>query len=82
MKDGELVKMIVGDKVWQVTRKMAKATIEIAKKKYEKEGVHAIVGVEKDGIISLAKDTYDNETAFDEAIKNWEHGGYICYYTK
>ena len=36
-QNGEVVNMVVGTKAWQVTRKMAKATIEMAKEKYRKE---------------------------------------------
>lgn len=82
MKDGELVKMIIGSKVWVVTRKMANTTINIAKQKYEKENVKAIVGVEKDNIISLQKDVYESTEAFEKAIYGWIHGGYKCYHTK
>ena len=80
-RDGEVVRMIAGHKVWDVTRKMAKATIELAKQKYMKENVNAIVAVEKDGIISLQKDVYEETDAFVKAIQNWERGGYKCYFT-
>lgn len=72
--------MVVGDKVWLVSRKMVNATIEIAKKKYEKENVNAIVAVEKNGIISLQKDVFKDTAAFVKAIQNWERGGFKCYY--
>lgn len=82
MKDGELVKMVIGEKVWVVTRKMANATINIAKEKYRKANVNAIVGVEKDNIISLQKDVYESTEALDKATQEWNQGGYICYHTK
>ena len=79
-KQNEIVKMVVGNKVWEVSRKMANATIELAKQKYMKENVNAIVAVEKDGIISMQKDVFDKTDAFVKAVANWEHGGYKCYY--
>lgn len=82
MRDGELVRMVISSKVWQVTRKMANTTINIAKQKYEKEGVKAIVAVEKDGIIALQKDVHESTEAFEKAKQDWISGGYICYYTK
>ena len=72
--------MVVGDKVWEVSRKMANVTIEIAKQKYRKENVNAIVAVEKDNIISLQKDVFDSTDALVKAVTNWERGGYKCYY--
>ena len=73
--------MVVGSKVWEVSRKMVNATIELAKKKYIKENVNAIVAVEKNGVIDLQKDVFDKSDAFVEAIQNWERGGYKCYFT-
>lgn len=80
-KDGEVVKLIIGRKVWEVTRKMANATIALAKQKYMKENVNAIVAVEKDKVISLQKDVYEDGNDFRKAIEDWNKGGYICYHT-
>lgn len=80
-KQNEIVRMVVGNKVWEVSRKMANATIELAKQKYMKENVNAIVAVEKDGIIAMQKDVFDKTDAFVKAIQNWERGGYKCYFT-
>ena len=44
----KVVRVIIDKKVWEVSRKMANATIEIAKQKYMKENVNAIVAVEKE----------------------------------
>ena len=77
----EIVNMVVGKKVWQVSRKFAYATLELAKDKYTKENVNAIVGVEKDGMVSLLNDTFNNTDAFVKAVANWERGGYKCHYT-
>lgn len=79
-KNGELVKMVVGDKVWVVTRKMALTTINLAKEKYKKENVNAIVAVESNGVIALQKDVFEDTDAFVKAITNWERGGYKCYF--
>ena len=77
----KVVRVIIDKKVWEVSRKMANATIEIAKQKYMKENVNAIVAVEKDGMVTLQKDGFDNTDAFVKAVANWEHGGYKCHYT-
>ena len=77
----KVVRVIIGKKVWEVSRKMANATIEIAKQKYMKENVNAIVAVEKDGTISMQKDVFDKTDAFVKAIQNWERSGYKCYFT-
>lgn len=79
-KQNEIVRMVIGNKVWEVSRKMVNVTIELAKKKYMKENVNAIVAVEKDGIINMQKDVFDNTDAFVKAVTNWECGGYKCYY--
>ena len=75
------VTLIVGNKVWKVSNKLVQATIEMAKQKYSKENVNAIVAVEKDGMVTLQKDVFDNTDAFVKAVANWEHGGYKCHYT-
>ena len=80
-KQNEIVRMVVGNKVLEVSRKMVNATIELAKQKYMKENVNAIVAVEKDGIIAMQKDVFDKTDAFVKAIQNWERGGYKCYFT-
>ena len=77
----KVVRVIIDKKVWEVSRKMANATIEIAKQKYMKENVNAIVAVEKDGTISMKKDVFDKTDAFVKAIQNWERSGYKCYFT-
>lgn len=77
----KVVRVIIDKKVWEVSRKMANATIEIAKQKYMKENVNAIVAVEKDGTIAMQKDVFDKTDAFVEAIQNWERSGYKCYFT-
>ena len=77
----ELVRVIIGHKVWEVSMRMAHQIIEVAKSKYKKENVNAIVAVEKDGIIEMQKDVFEDTEAFVEAVTNWERGGYKCYYT-
>ena len=78
---GKIVRVIIDKKVWEVSRKMANATIEIAKQKYMKENVNAIVAVEKEGTIAMQKDVFDKTDAFVKAIQNWERSGYKCYFT-
>ena len=81
VKVEKVVRVIIGKKVWEVSRQMANATIEIAKQKYMKENVNAIVAVEKDGTIAMQKDVFDKTDAFVKAIQNWERSGYKCYFT-
>lgn len=64
-----------------MTRKMASAVIELAKQKYKKENVNAIVAVEKSGIISMQKDVHNGDSLVD-AVANWMQGGYKVYYVK
>ena len=75
-----MIKLIIGEKVWEVSSKMAKVIVGIAKENYMKENVNAIVAVEKDGIITMQKDVFDNTDAFVKAVTNWERSGYKCYY--
>lgn len=77
----EMAYLVIDKKVWNVSKKMILSTIEVAKNKYRKENVNAIVAVEKDGMFTLQKDVFDNTDAFVEAVANWERGGYKCYYT-
>lgn len=81
VKVEKVVRVIIGKNVWEVSRKMANATIEIAKQKYMKENVNAIVAVEKEGTIAMQKDVFDKTDAFVKAIQNWERSGYKCYFT-
>ena len=78
---GRIVKVVIGSKVWQMTRKMATATLSVAEAKYNQENVNAIYAVEKGDIISLQKDVFDDTEAFEKAVTNWQSGGYKCYYT-
>ena len=80
-KGDEIVTMIIGSKAYNCTKRMAIATIELAKQKYEKEDVNAIVAVEKDGIVSLQKDVYTNNFEMINQIAMWSRGGYIVHYT-
>ena len=75
-----MIKLIIGEKVWEVSSKMAKVIVGIAKENYMKENVNAIVAVETDGIITMQKDVFDNTDAFVKAVTNWERGGYKCHY--
>lgn len=79
MKKGQIVSMVVGDKVWRVSVKLVEQTISLAKDKYK--GQNAIVAVEKDEITTLLKDTYKNTEALVKAVEGWTKGGYKCFYT-
>lgn len=81
MKRGsDIVKVIMGDKVWSCTRKMANNIISLGKAKYQKLNVNAIVAVEKGNMIVLQKDVYEDEEEFTKEIQNWALGGYYCHY--
>ena len=73
--------IVIGSKVWKANRKIANEIIKTAKQKYINENVNAIVGVEKDRMLVLQKDVYDDTDGLVKAVANWEHGGYKCYYT-
>ena len=77
----KLVNMVVGEKLWRCTRRMAMETINLAKQKYKKENVNAIVAVEKNGLIALRKDICKDEDDLIEEVTNWKKGGYKVYYT-
>lgn len=78
---GKIVKVVIGNKVWEMTRKMAIATLSVAESKYNQDNANAIYAVEKDGIISLQKDVFDNTESLEREVTNWQKGGYKCYYT-
>ena len=77
---GRILTVVIGTKAYNMTRKMALSVIDLAKQKYEKENVNAIVAVEKDGIIAMQKDVHKEDTMID-AVANWTKGGYKVYYT-
>lgn len=81
MANQYLFKLIVDKKCYAVSEKMAMATIKLAKEKYKKENINAIVAVQKDDMIVMQKDVFDKTDAFVKAVANWERGGYKCYYT-
>lgn len=76
----KLVTVVIGNKAYQMTKKMAKGIIEMAKQKYKTENVNAIVAVEKDGIISMQKDVYNSTDEMLEAVVKWTNGKYNTYY--
>lgn len=74
------VNMIVGNKVWQVSKKMANATINMAKQKYEKQNVNAIVAVAKGNVVCLHKDVYETAEEMLAEVTKWINGQYSVYY--
>lgn len=79
-KKSALVSLIIGGKAYSLTRKMADATIGIAKQKYEKENVNAIFAVEKSGMVSMLVDVFEETDSLLKEVESWEQGGYKCYY--
>lgn len=77
-----MVKLIVGSKIYQLSEKMANATLSLAKDKYLTQNVNAIYAVKKDNMVVLLKDVFSDTDAFEKAVTNWKQGGYTCYYTK
>lgn len=80
MATQKLVRMIVGTKLWQCSRRMAMNTIELAKQKYKEENVNAIVAVEKNGTITLLKDVHKDTDSLIEEVTKWTKGKYKVYY--
>lgn len=76
-----VIKMLVGTKLYQVTEKIAQATIDLAKKKYGESGQHTIVGVQKADLLALQKDIFPTVEELMEAVAGWEKSGYTCYHT-
>ena len=76
----KLVNVIMGEKLWSCSRKMAKQIIGLAKEKYKKENVNAIVAVEKNGTITLLKDVYDSAEEMLDEVTKWTKGKYNVYY--
>lgn len=75
-----IVKVLIGKKVWEMSIKQSKAIIEMAKQKYK--GKNAIVAVQKGDYITLLKDVFDSSESLEKAIKDWEESGYKCEYIK
>ena len=82
MKDGKQVLLIVDKKGYQTTKKMALATINLAKSKYEKENKHAIVAVEKHNMVTMRRDVFKSSEQLLNEVNGWERGGFKCYYVQ
>lgn len=82
MANQNLIKLIVDKKCYAVSEKMAMATIKLAKEKYKKENINAIVAVQKDDMIVMQKEVHEHRDAFEKAIKGWETSGYKVYYQR
>lgn len=81
MENQNLIKLIVDKKCYAVSEKMAMATINLAKEKYKKENINAIVAVQKNDMIVMQKEVHEHNDAFEKSIKDWETSGYKCYFT-
>ena len=77
----KVVNVVIGDRGWQMSLKMAQTIIKVGREQYEKQNVNAIVAVQKDNVISLMKDTFEDTSKFISEIVRWEKGGYKCFYT-
>lgn len=77
-----LIKLVVGNKVHIVSKKMAHATLALAINKYKSTKQNAIVGVQKGDMLVLLKDTFPTIAELYKAVSDWEDGGYKCYHTK
>ena len=82
MANQNLIKLIVDKKCYAVSEKMAMATIKLAKEKYKKENINAIVAVQKDDMIVMQKEVHEHRAAFEKAVKDWETSGYKVYYVR
>ena len=74
-----LVNVIVGDKAWNVSSKIANEMINMAKKKLS--GNNAIVAVEHENTIIMLKYVYETEKELAKAKATWEGRGCKCYFT-
>lgn len=77
---GRLVNVVVGKKAYQMTMKMAKTVIDMAKQKYKEEGVNAVVAVKQGDMINLCHDTFEDREALSKEVAKWIRAGYKCYY--
>lgn len=77
-----LINLVVGDKIYQLTEKMANATLSLAKDKFISQNVNSIYAVKKDNMVVLLKDVFRDTDAFEKAVTGWKQSGYTCYYTK
>ena len=75
-----LVRLIIGPKVYQTTRKMAFAPISMAREKFTKENKNVIIALEKDDMIVLRKDFFASKEKLLDEVSNWKKGGYKCHY--
>jgi len=78
----EVVKVIVGNKVWQVSTKMAYAMMALGKKKHVDKHELAIVGVKKGKIYTLRDDVFKTELELETKVSKWLLGGYKVFTTK
>lgn len=79
-KGRQIINLIVGNKVYRTTRKMAMGVIDLAKEKFKDEGVNALVAVEKDDMINLRKDVFEDSQQLEKEIVTWIMAGYECHY--
>ena len=78
-----LKKVIIGDKLWEMSPKMVNIIIDMAKAKMAKQGIYAaLLAVEKDGVISLTNQQFKSEDELDKEKEKWSKGGYKCYLFK
>ena len=78
----QVVKVIVGKKVWEVSTKMAMAMMALGKKKHVDMEQHAIIGVKKGKIYTLRDDVFKTELELDTKVSKWVQGGYRVFTTK
>ena len=80
----EQVKLIIGGKVWQMSRKQAYATLSIIidsirrNKKYK----YMLVAVERNKAIALVRDSFETKQELDKEIARYEKLGFNCFSTE
>lgn len=80
----EQVKLIIGGKVWQMSRKQAYATLSIIidsirrNKKYK----YMLVAVERNKAIALVRDSFETKKELDKEIESYEKLGFNCFSTE
>lgn len=78
----EIVTVLIDDKVHQMTDKVAKVLIKMAKEKYRKEMRNAIVAVEKDGKIEMRRDVFGTFKDLQKQAQELKANGFKAHYVK
>ena len=76
----KLVTVIVGNKAYQCSKKMALSIVDLAKQKYEKLNISAIVAVEKHDVFTLCREEFSSNDELNKEVCKWEEANFKCYH--